>query len=523
VFPDRIGVLSVAVRTADVDYAGTDDNSLSVCLTETDCWKLDVADVDDFRLGELDVHHFEGLDLARSLVDRVEIRSESGEDQWRPECLAVQFDGEPVYCADGLSDLKFGIEDDELKSWIDPDGLHMACLSCDPTGVTHGPMLGALDPDRARIWVRTDATRRLGLRLALTDDLANARVVAWSDPSPQTDYTATLEVGELIPDTRYVAGLEVDGVLDLATSLSFTTPPAVGTPGDTTFSFGSCSRYDDQPIFGPIAADNPDLFLFVGDNHYANSDDLNSLRWYYRWALEVPERAALVRKAVTLATWDDHDYVGDNTQGDAAGKDNALRVFQEYWANADYGTEETPGVFHEFAWRDLAFFFVDDRFYRGLEDDILGQAQTTWLLDALDASSASFKFIVSGSQWTLEGSSDSWAEYPVAQEALFQGIFNRGVQGVVLLSGDIHRSEFLWLEQAGGYDLLELTSSPLANSNSGCSQRQGQVFCEDNDRYYVRVDVSSDDEDPWFVASLVNEAGQDLGSVVVHLSELSLP
>ena len=93
----------------------------------------------------------------------------------------------------------------------------------------------------------------------------------------------------------------------------------------------------------------------------------------------------------------------------------------------------------------------------------------------------------------------------------------------MLLSGDIHRSEFLWLEQSGGYDLLELTSSPLANSNSDCSARDGQLFCHDDDRYYVRVDASTDDEDPWFVATLVSEAGEDLESVVVKHSELSLP
>ncbi len=524
IFPEVIGTLSVAVRTADTTYAGTDDNSLSVCLTDTDCWKLDADDVDDFRVAELDIHHFEGIGLDRSAVDRVEIRSQSGDDQWRPECLALQFDGEPVHCADGLSDLKFGVEDDELSSWIDPDGLHLACDSCDPTGVTHGPMLGALAPELARIWVRSDATRRLGLRLALTGDgLETAEVVAWADPSPIDDYTHTFEVPGLTADVDYHAAIEVDGVLESDTAFGLTTPPPVGTPGDTSFSFGSCSKYEDQPIFGPIADDDPDLFLFVGDNHYANSDHLDSLRWYYRWSLERPERAALARQVVTLATWDDHDYVGNNTDGDEPGKDTAVRAFDEYWANASTGLDTLPGVFHTYSWRDLDFFFVDDRYYRGHDDSLLGQAQTDWLIEAVAASDATFKFLVCGSQWTLDGSSDSWAAYPEARDALFEALFDRGVEGLVLLSGDIHRSEFLWLEQPGGYDLLELTSSPLANSNASCSARDGQLFCHDDDRFYVRVDLSTDGDDPWFAATLVSEAGDDLESVVVQRSALTLP
>ena len=522
-FPDIANTVSVAVRTADTTYAGTDDNSLSICLAEDHCWKLDAEDVDDFRVGELDIHHFEGESLDRDLIDQVSILSSSGEDQWRPECLAIQLDGEPVYCADGLSDLKFGIEEDELQSWTDPQGLHLACQSCDPTGVTHGPMLGALEPDLARIWVRTDATRRVGLRLGLTADLTEAEVVAWGDPSPRDDYTLELTIDGLTSAVTYFAALEIDGVLAPDTALSFTTPLPVGTAGDTTFSFGSCSKYDDQPIFETISEDDPDLFLFLGDNHYANSDHLDSLRWYYRWSLERPERAALARKTVTLATWDDHDYVGNNTDGLEDDKDNAVRAFDEYWANRSVGSEVHGGVFHSYEWQDLAFFFLDSRYFRGFEDSLIGEVQTDWLVEAVSASNATFKFLVCGSQWTLDGSSDSWAEYPEARDDLFQALFDQGVEGLVLLSGDIHRSEFLWLEQSGGYDLLELTSSPLANSNSSCSTRDGQLFCHDEDRYYVRVDASTDAEDPWFVATLVSEAGEELESLVVKHSELRLP
>jgi len=106
-FPDTIETVSISVRTGDEEYDGTDDNTLSLCLSETTCFPLNMADVDDFRLGETDVYHFEGLWLPRSSVDRVELRSSSGADRWTPSCIDLRFDGEPVHCSQ-LQGLHFG-------------------------------------------------------------------------------------------------------------------------------------------------------------------------------------------------------------------------------------------------------------------------------------------------------------------------------------------------------------------------------------------------------------------------------
>ena len=47
-------------------------------------------------------------------------------------------------------------------------------------------------------------------------------------------------------------------------------PPAI-----TTIAFGSCARSDeDQPIWDRIVAAEPELFLFIGDNIYADTEDM---------------------------------------------------------------------------------------------------------------------------------------------------------------------------------------------------------------------------------------------------------
>ena len=157
------------------------------------------------------------------------------------------------------------------------------------------------------------------------------------------------------------------------------------------------------------------FFLFVGDNHYADSGDLGTLRWYYKWSRAISDRAAFIAHTPILATWDDHDFTGNNHDGTSPGKAMALRAFTEYWVNPSYGTDTTPGVFHHSTWGDVDLFLLDDRYYRGLDGSLLGPGQTEWLLEKLGQSNATVKLIVSGSQWTLEGTSDSWKVFESAR------------------------------------------------------------------------------------------------------------
>ncbi len=523
-FPDTIDILSVSIRTGPGEFHGTDENSLSVCLSETDCFPLNVPDVDDFRVGEVDVYHFEGVGLPRASVDRVAIRSADGADRWTPTCIEVRFDGEPVHC--GEIGVGFGNEGGgEVEYWEDPEGLHQDCTTCWESTITHGPMVGAVADDSVRLHLRTDATRRVAVWAGPADGgVAGARVAAWVYPSPRRDFTAEPVLSDLEPDTEYVYWFEVEG-RPIGSFHEVTTAPPPGAPGQMDLAFGSCTRTDDEPIFAAVAEKDPDLFLFLGDNHYANSDDLGALRWYYRWGLEIPERAALAARTSTLATWDDHDFTGNNTDGTEPGRDTALRAFDEYWANPSAGTEGTPGVFFAHAWGDVDLFLVDDRYHRGLDDSMLGPGQLQWLKDALDASTATFKLVACGSQWTAEGSSDSWATFLPERDELFDFIRDRRIDGVVLLSGDVHRTELRLIDRtaAGSYSLPELVSSPLANSNSGCRTGDELLGCWNSGNYFITVSTDTTAPDPVIEARVFDEVGVELESWTLLLSELEVP
>lgn len=520
VFPDVVETVSVAVRTSDLDSAGTLTNEIELCLTESDCYPLDIDEVDDFRVGSTDVYHFYDLALPRDAIDRVEIRSTNGPDAWRLACVEVRLDGEPVHCRDEIEEW-IGTDPSDTTVWTDPDPLGPGCSTCYDSELTHGPMLGALDNDTARVWVRTDATRRVGLRMGATPDLSDAPVVAWAYPSPEDDFAAQLEVSDLPPDVDWYYDIEIDGALQGRDDPPLRAPASPGTPVQATFAFGSCSRDEIQPIF--LALDNlaPDAFFFVGDNHYANSSDLQTVRWHYRRFRGHPPRARFLSHTPTIATWDDHDYTGNNTTGVVPLKANSLRAFTEYWANRSYGDGVTEGVFSRYSYGDIDFFLIDDRYHRALEDgSMLGSAQRTWLINELAASEATFKFIISGSVWSEFGSAtDSWAAYLDERDAIFAAIAAQDVSGVVLVSGDIHRSLIRWVDTIDGPSFLELTSSPLATNTSPCSVQPGFEYCYEGNSF-IAIDVDTTVADPTLVATVHDEVGTVLWELSTSLAEL---
>jgi alkaline phosphatase D len=518
-FPSTVGVLHITARTAVGDTTGTDDG-VTACLSSTRCLSLNKPDWNDMEAGETDVLIAEGVGWTRAELTGLTVRVSGGTDQWRPTCFDVRLDGEPVACRDGLS-LRMGSEGTETPSWTDPDGFTNLCTSCFGGAITHGPYVGATGSTQANIWFRADATRQVRLRVATsTEALAAAEPVAVRYPAASADFTQQVTVFGLQPGTTYHYELEAEGVR--TGPYTFTTPPADAGPTRLRLAFGSCTRDAEQPMFGVVAALDPDLFLFIGDNHYGDTGDLGAHRQWYRWSLERPLRTEALRGRSVLATWDDHDFTGNNTDGSSPTKAEALRAFTEYQPNGSYGLDGVPGVFSQHRWGDVAIFLLDDRYYRGLDDSILGDAQEAWLMDALAASDATFKLLASGSQFTTRGTSDSWAAFPEAGARLRQALVDRGIGGVVLLSGDIHRSELRLLPGAsGGYALPELTSSPMANTRSSCPTVTGELLaCVNDDNSVVVVDIDTTLADPQLTAVIVDGAAAERARLEVLRSAL---
>ena len=159
----------------------------------------------------------------------------------------------------------------------------------------------------------------------------------------------------------------------------------------------------------------------------------------------------------------------------------------------------------------------------------MGTDQTNWLKNELLASTATFKFLLSGSQWTTEGSNDSWAYWPDSQIDLLDWIATNNVDGVILLSGDVHRSELRMIPGGiGGYSIPELTSSPLANDPSSCTPSNEldngmttEACYEDETFLMVEVDTAS--TTPTVTVDVHDGSGTPIDTWTIYHSLLTNP
>ena len=342
-----------------------------------------------------------------------------------------------------------------------------------------GPMVGAVSATAAPIWMQ------------LSGDYFDAQVAYTTDPvagpwlrtppqraRAQDDCTLVIRLENLQPDTTYhyrvLANGKVDKYLRDLPPMSLRTAPA--KPARFRVAFGSCARIQsdpEQPIWRAVAQNRPDLFFWLGDNIYGDSTVPATLAMEYQRQRFVPSFQPIGRNIPQLAIWDDHDFGLDNFDRTNPIREQALQVFRRYWANPAYGQPGAPGVFFDYSYGGVDFFFLDGRYHRAPDADpdtpekeFLGRGQFEWLKARLLASTAPFKVLACGSGWSrFKGpGGDSWSAYLHERQRLFDFIRDKGIGGVVLLSGDTHFPYVAcapWSEQ-GGYDFYDLVSSALA-------------------------------------------------------------
>lgn len=343
-----------------------------------------------------------------------------------------------------------------------------------------GPMAGASGHDRLRVWCRLSGAYRSALVLGVRPDLAGARVVSELTAAAEDDFTVVHEADGLAPGSHYYYRILIEGAPDKYLGglppVPLRTAPRPGDNAGFRVAFGSCARVQadpEQPIWHAVQQWRPDLFLWLGDNVYGDSRLPAVLAEQYRRQRDVPSAQPVLRTVPQLAIWDDHDFgLNDHDRTNPIAAD-ALTLFRRYWANPAYGRVDAPGVFFSYRFGAVDFFMLDGRSYRDPNEQpdlpgktILGERQRRWLQRALVESDATFKILACGSGWTTAKGpgGDSWASFLTERNDLFDFIRDRQISGVVLISGDTHVGELNAIPraEAGGYDLYDLVSSPLA-------------------------------------------------------------
>jgi alkaline phosphatase D len=289
-------------------------------------------------------------------------------------------------------------------------------------------------------------------------------------------------------------------------------------PVCSRIAFGSCLKPDrPQPIWSAIVEARPQLFVFLGDNIYADTEDMDEMRAKYRLLGDDPGYRQLKATCPIIATWDDHDYGVNDGGVEYPRKRESQQVFLDFFeAPPDDPRRTRDGVYSAQIYgppgKRVQIILLDARFFRsplktgfqpGEPGDgyrgkyapndapdatMLGEAQWRWLETQLRVP-AELRLIGSGVQVIAdEHGSEMWGNFPRERERLFAMIRATQARGVVFLSGDRHLAEIARLpadHRLGvGYPLLDITSSSL-NTPSGNFTKAGVRFSNEINSYRV--------------------------------------
>ena len=352
-----------------------------------------------------------------------------------------------------------------------------------------GPMVGYSTMQEVLLWVQTSENAKVHFEYYEMDNPKIRFKTDQKETVKKSGYVAKLIADEVLPGKKYNYEIFINDLkVERGYKMEFqaqelwkwrTDPP------DVNFVIGSCSYVNepqfDRPgkpygsnfeIFNSINKKSPDFMLWLGDNTYLRESDWNSRTGFikrYSHTRALSELQPLLASTHNYATWDDHDYGPNNSDGSFWLKETASEIFKLFWGNPNYDITGKGGITGFFQWSDLDFFLMDNRYHRTSNNNftgdrqILGKDQIDWLINALTFSQATFKFIAIGGQVLSSGAVyENYANYPEERKYLLDKIREAKIEGVIFLDGDRHHTVLSKMQEAKNvYPLYDLTCSSL--------------------------------------------------------------
>ena len=319
--------------------------------------------------------------------------------------------------------------------------------------------------------------------------------------------------------------------------------------------FGSCGHQDKNiPIFNAINKEQGDLFIFLGDNIYGDTNDMDVLANKYQRLGAKPGFKTLKAQTPIIAMWDDHDYGQNDAGKEYPHKEQSRQIMLNFWdepANSArrtrpdgiytsymYGENEQTiqVIMPDLRWNRDALNHVGELEYytkRKLNNQgpyspsevkgasMIGEAQWQWLEQELKKPAA-IKLIASSLQLLPDFTGwESWANFPEDRNRLFALIKKHKVNGVVIISGDTHWGEISKYQQNLDYPLIEMTSSGLTEKWKDVSPNKHRVGDFTHNVNYGDLSVDWQQTDPAISLKLKGIDGEVIMQSDFSLSSIS--
>lgn len=322
--------------------------------------------------------------------------------------------------------------------------------------------------------------------------------------------------------------------------------PAVN-PLISRIALGSCMKQDRPvPVLATVREWAPELFIWLGDNIYGDTEDMAVLEAKYRQLAAKPLFAQLRSEVPMVATWDDHDY-GVNDGGlEYPKKAESKEVFLRFWGEPE-GTErrQRPGIHTSYRFADpklgrsLQVIVLDTRTFRtpltknsppSFKNDyrpdskpgnsFLGESQWAWLKERLQEP-ADLRLIASSIQFAHEYNGwESWTNFPTEVEKMVSLIRETKAQGVVFLSGDVHWGELSVLKAPGCYPLHDLTASGINEEWDILEPNRNRIGQACMDHHFGFIEINWQAADPSVSLHIKDVTGRARVKHSVRLSSL---
>lgn len=256
-----------------------------------------------------------------------------------------------------------------------------------------------------------------------------------------------------------------------------------------TIAFGSCNKHTlKNRLWDDIIQSQPDIWIWGGDNIYADTDDIAMISSMYEAQKNIVGYRKLRTEVPVIGTWDDHDY-GLNDGGEEwLAKDESQEAFLDFMDIPDNSPKrKQKGIYTSYDYRlpegQVKIILLDTRYFRSpLTPDpsgkkryvpnrfgdgtVLGEVQWQWLESELGNSKADFNILVSSIQFLSDQHGfETWGNFPHEVRRMKNLMVDSGAKRVLILSGDRHISEFSQTKIQGlSYPLIDFTSSGLTHA-----------------------------------------------------------
>lgn len=248
-----------------------------------------------------------------------------------------------------------------------------------------------------------------------------------------------------------------------------------------SITFGSCSDEDkEQKLWKDIIQEKANIWIWLGDNIYGDSEDPIVLQAKYNKQKTHPDYQTIISQTEIHGVWDDHDY-GVNDGGkefpSKVGSQKALLDFLD--VKQDDTRRNRPGIYYdkliEKGELKVHMIFLDTRYFRdslkksngknipNIEGSILGNTQWNWFEDRLLNTDSDLNLVASSIQAIPEEHRfEKWSNFPVERKRLFDLLSKDKVQHNVIISGDRHIGEISTIDY-NGHEIIDITSSSLTH------------------------------------------------------------